>query len=140
MLNTQAPTRDPRGPVATLRLQTGITLVACLIALQWLDWWTFFVALALVTALGVRFYRRSAPNKLLVDRYRPHDVGHCGREPLPSPGCRHPLGVQLLGDGRQRAAPGSLLGDPAPHPLGKHRGLPRSLARCSPLGTRRPHP
>ena len=38
---------------------TGIVVVACLITLQWMTWWTFLVAMALLTTLGVRFYRAS---------------------------------------------------------------------------------
>jgi hypothetical protein len=42
-------------PVA-MHVHAWLAVVGCLVASQWLQWWTFFVALTLVTSLGLRFY------------------------------------------------------------------------------------
>ena len=45
-----------RRDTTMLRLHTFLAVTGCLIALQWLDWWTFLMSLALLSSLALHFY------------------------------------------------------------------------------------
>jgi len=96
-------------PVTT-RFHAGMMLVSCLIALQWLQWWTFLIALSFVTTLGVRFYWATfagATTSTPGARGRPR-TSYCRSTScavLPAPnGAAFPSGGHLSGRGRRLPA------------------------------------
>jgi hypothetical protein len=38
-----------------MRFHTCLAVVCCLVALQWLHWWTFLIAMTLIASLGIRY-------------------------------------------------------------------------------------
>jgi len=67
----------------TIRLHAWMTIVVCLITSQWVEWWLFFIALASLITLGVRFYRASFGNSATA--IQGPSVGYCRSTPRRMP-------------------------------------------------------
>ena len=53
------PRTGVRRHEVTKRFHACLVVICCLVALQWLHWWTFLIAITMISSLGMRFYLAS---------------------------------------------------------------------------------